>query len=109
MGTLNDPIPRIVEFLLKFNADVNGQDNSNISPLHLAVSSPFQPGYPLWSPNGPPLLWRVIQTTKLLLKHGANPHMQNDKGETPFQVALRREEQEIIDVLSDYAQNDWTM
>jgi len=53
-----------------------------------------------------PILWSVIETIKLLLEHGANLQIQHDEGETPLQVALRRGEQEIIDVLSDYVHND---
>ena len=101
-------LSRIVEFLLKFGVDVDARDNSSITPLHFAVSSPFQRG-PWVAPfdvDDSPMLQIVIKTIKILLQHGANLQVQNDKGETPFQVALRRGEQEIIDVLSDYVQND---
>jgi len=94
----------IVEILLNLGADVNAQDNSNITPLHFAVSSPFQRGLSkslLLDDDSPPL-WSVIKTIKLLLGNGANLQMQNDKGETPFQVTLRRGEHVILDVLSDY-------
>jgi len=96
----------IVEFLLKFGADVDARDKSNSTPLHFAVSvsSPFQRRF-YKSHHKFPLLSRLIKTIKLLLEHGANLRLQNNKGETPLQVALRRGEQEIIDVLvSDYMQ-----
>ena len=102
-------IPRIVEFFLKLGADVDARDSSNSTPLHWAVSSPFQRGFsrpPLGVVDGPPMLWRVIKTIKQLLEHGAKPQIQNDKGETPLQVALARGEQEIIDLLSHDVQND---
>jgi len=96
----------IVQLLLKSGADVDARDNSNITPLHIAVSSPFQRRFLKSHLDSSPLLSSVIKTIKLLLEHGANLQMQNDKGETPFQVALRRGEQKIIDVLSGYVQND---
>jgi len=99
----------IVEVLLKFGADVDARDNNNITPLHFAVSSPFQRGYSKSLVDNSPLLWSVIKTVKLLLGNGANLQMQNDKGETPFQVALRRGEHDILDVLSDYVKNDQAM
>jgi len=99
----------IVEVLLKFGADVDARDNNNITPLHFAVSSPFQRRYSKSLLDNSPLLWSVIKTVKLLLGNGANLQMQNDKGETPFQVALRRGEHDILDVLSDYVKNDQAM
>jgi hypothetical protein len=39
------------------------------------------------------------------LKHGANIQ-KNNKGETSFQVAVARGEQKIIQLLSEYMQND---
>lgn len=100
-------LSRIVELLLMFDADVDARDNSNITPLHFAVSSPFQRSYLMTHIS--PVLWSVTAIIKVLLEHGANLHMQNDKGETPFQVALTRGEQEIIDVLSDYVPIDQAM
>ena len=102
-------LSRIVEFLLKLGADVDARDNNNIAPLHFAVSSSFQRGLYKSHLNDSPVLWSVIKTTKLLLEHGANLHMQNDKGETPFQVALMKGEQNIIDLLSDYLRNGQAM
>ena len=98
----------IVEFLLKSGADVDARDSSNITPLHFAVTvpSPFQRLF-LMSPfDNSPTIWSIIRTIKLLLGHGANLQMQNDKGETPLQVALMGGEQRIIDLLSDDVQND---
>ena len=96
----------VIQLLLKSGVDVDARDNSNMTPLHFAVSSPFQRGFLKSHPDNSPLLSSVVKTIELLLEHGANLEIQNDKGETPFQVALRRGEQEIIDVLSGYVQND---
>ena len=100
-------ISGIVEFLLKFGADVDARDKRNITPLHFAVTSLCR--FPSGSSQDSPFFWGVIKTTKLLLEHGANFQMKNDKGETLFQVASRRGWQEIVDVLSNYMQIDGAM
>ena len=94
----------IVEFLLKFGADVDALDNSNMTPLHSTTSSPFVRDNNGWHLDDSTILRSVIKTAKLLLDHGANLQAENDKGETPFQVALKRGEREIVDILSDYVQ-----
>ena len=96
----------IVESLLKLGADVDACDNSNITPLHLVVSSPFQRGFPSDDYYDSLMLGSVMRTTNILLEHGGNLQIQNDKGQTPFQLALTGGEQEIIDVLSGYVKND---
>jgi ankyrin repeat protein len=111
-------VSRVVKLLLEFGADVDARDNGNITPLHFAVlSSPlgaFRCGShvsesnisvvstPDNSPSRTPTLWSIVETIKLLLRHGANLQMQNDEGETPLQVALSRGGQRIIDVLSSH-------
>jgi ankyrin repeat protein len=98
--------PRMVKLLLKFGADVDARDNSNITPLHFAVSSPFQCGSSVSFSDDSIMPMGVIETIKLLLEHGANLETQNDKGETPIQVALRRGERHMFEVVSDHVQND---
>ena len=96
-----------VELLLKFRADVDAQDTSNMTPLHLSVSSIIQRKNSEIYGFDYPDLWSVIRTIGLLLEHGANLQMQDDKGETPFQVALRSGEQEVIDaLLSGHVKNN---
>ena len=96
--------------LLKFGADVNAQDDDNMTPLHVALfSSPElqRDGSEVSDDDSQAesddIKFEVIQ---LLLEHGANIHMQNKKGETPFQVAAARGKQKVIQVLSEYMQND---
>ena len=97
----------VVKLLLEFGAEVDAWDNGNITPLHFAVSSPLRAfrreQYDSESdlsvrtiPDSSPTLRNTVETIKLLLRHGANLQMQNDEGETPLQVALRRGEQEIM-------------
>jgi ankyrin repeat protein len=56
--------------------DVNAQDNDGVVPLHNVVK------------NGD-----HMNTAKLLLDHDASPHIQNNKGESPLDLAqlLRKE------------------
>ena len=103
-------LSEVVKLLLESGADVDARDNSNLTPLHFAVSSPLrafrhkQCGSDICAmmPDRSPTLESIVKTIKLLLRHGANLQMQNDEGETPLQVALRRREREIIDVLSSH-------
>ena len=92
--------------LLTFGADVDAQDVDNMTPLHVAISS--SPGslrrlYFLDDKSDEDVKVEVIP---VLLKHGANIQVQNDKGETPFQVAAARGEQKVIKLLSEYMHND---
>lgn len=46
------------------------------------------------------------EVMKLLLKHGASSHRENNRGETPFQVAAARGHQEITKLLSNHLQSE---
>jgi len=53
--------------LIGAGADLNAQDNTKLAPLHLAVKNP--------------------DGLKKLLRSGANPNIQNIKGNTPLHIA----------------------
>ena len=91
--------------LLSSGADVDAQDDNNMTPLHFAIS--LQPLWHFWDDGGPkPDEDAKVEIIQLFLKHGANIQVQDNKGETPFQVAAARGEQKVIELLSEYLQND---
>ena len=96
--------------LLKFGADVNAQDDDNMTPLHVALFSSPELQYGEWDVSDEDSQAESddikVEIVQLLLEHGANIHLHNKKGETPFQVAAARGKQKVIQVLSEYMQND---
>jgi Ankyrin repeats (many copies)/Ankyrin repeats (3 copies)/Ankyrin repeat len=70
--------PGLVALLLKFNADVNAQDNDDITPLFLASSHSIYLNRDAT---------QSVEIAQLLIGHGANVHMQNKNGRTPLHVA----------------------
>ena len=81
-----------VALLLRFGADADAQDDDDMTPLHVAISSFSSP----WFED------TKVKVVQPLLKHGANIQVQNNKGETSFQIAVARGEQKVIQLLSDY-------
>ena len=97
----------VVVFLLESGAGVDVRDNINNTPLHYALSSPLTRRF---SESHPRIMIRsLVKTTKLLLERGANLQMKNVNGETPFQVALRRELQWVINLIAYDLQNRQAM
>jgi cytohesin len=107
--------------LLKFGADVNAQDDDNMTPLHVALFPLPELQRDQWEVSdddsqaesdydsraeSDDIKVEEVEVIQLLLEHGANIHMQNKKGETPFQVAAARGKQKVIQLLSEYMQND---
>ena len=62
----------IAKQLLFFGANVNENDKDDATPLHLASYN------------------QKLKLVRLLLEHGANADAENDRGETPLQLALTR-------------------
>jgi len=98
-------LPSSLVRLLTFGADVDAQDDDNMTPLHVAISS-----FPRSQHQYPPGVWsdenHKVSVISVLLKHGANLQVQDNKGETPSQVAAARGEQKVIQLLSECMQND---
>ena len=104
--------PTFLAILLKFGADVNAQDDDNMTPLHVAISSSspeLQPWEVLGGYSQAESDDLKVEVIRLLLEHGANIRMQNRRGETALQVAAARGEQKVVQILSEYMQNDNTI
>ena len=67
----SENVPRIVNNLIKGNANVNAQDNNGWTPLHYAVEN------------------LCTGCVKKLIKNGANPKQKDKKDESPLMLAKR--------------------
>jgi uncharacterized protein len=61
-----------VQLLLEYRADVNVQDEGDNTPLILASG------------------WARVEVIRLLIRHGADMHVQGEHGQTALGVATRR-------------------
>ena len=102
-------LPKSLALLLTFGADVDAQDDDNRTPLHATISSLPRPRDQWYLPFGESDEDFKLKVIEVLLKHGANLQAQNNKGETPFQIAAARGEQKVIQLLSECMQNDHSM
>jgi ankyrin repeat protein len=104
----------IIRLLLENGANVDAQDNDGSTPLHLIISNMSMGSkeslhskaslHPEVSEDSEP----HREAVKLLLKHGASGQRENNRGETPFQVAAARGLQEISGLLSVNIQSEQT-
>jgi ankyrin repeat protein len=106
--------PYVIHTILKHGADVDAQDNDGSTPLHLIISkvpmdseasrdSEASEDSKAFVDSEP-----LLEVIKLLLEHGASGHRENNRGETPFQVAAARGLQEITGLLSMHIQSERT-
>lgn len=77
----------IVEYILRHGADVNVKDKHGKTALHVAAEASKNNSH--------------LQTVKVLLKHGARVHEQNDQDEMPFQ-SLHRDEDNVASNMKIY-------
>ena len=75
--------PAMCLFLLRNGAEIDALDNFGGSPLHAAAACQSKT--------------RVI---RLLLRHGANPHVRDSAGLTPLDVAKKYQHKEIENFLA---------
>jgi len=71
----------IARTLLEAGADPNAQQQGGFTPLHQAVHN------------------NNLELTQLLLSHGANPHVSNDDGDSPLQIAHAQTKRLLIDLI----------
>ena len=60
--------------MIRFGADVNAKDFDLETPLHHAIDSRV----------------RDFKLLKVLMQHGANPNLKNEKGKSTIEKALKR-------------------
>jgi ankyrin repeat protein len=75
----------VVQLLLDRGADVNAQDDDLSTPLHFAARC------------------GDLQVAEVLIKHDANPHLQNKNGRIPLQVAWKKSRDKLAQLLSQRA------
>jgi ankyrin repeat protein len=93
----------IVDLLLNFGAEVDAQDDDNMTPLHFAVSTLRHTRSAIVADD------YDVKVIQLLLVHGANVEAQNNDGETPVQIAQARGEEEFIQMLLEHMQYGQTI
>ena len=71
-------------FLLERGVDVNAKDKSCSTALHLALQER-----------------RGVELARLLLEHGADVEVVDDRGRTPLEVASWQQRDEITTLLSE--------
>ena len=82
---------QVVRLLLEHGANPNTRDNRRRTPLH-EVSSPSS--YPELS---------RLEIARTLLAHGADVDAEDEEGMTPLQRALAENQEELVQLLSEYS------
>ena len=90
-GILNirQSLPDVARLLLEHGANVNARASDasytpGATPLHLAI------------------FYNRVEVVRVLLEHGANVDAEDNRGETPFQIASAEGYDEIMKLLSDH-------
>jgi len=111
LNFLIDTFPTDVEHflvgLLRSGADVNGVDSSGYSPLEKVLRKSYHFQIEnivtiLLESGATVSILNAIDKPKiveLLLRHGANPNVQNARGETPMHFAVLYKKPELVELL----------
>ena len=105
----------LLEYLIKKGADVNLKNNEGLSPIHLACYSEnirilLESGADIQSQDkqGDTPLHSLVKEGKekidvieYLIKAGAKIDLKNKNGETPLDIAILREENQVILLLKE--------
>lgn len=103
LATNNEDRFRTVELLLQHGANVNAQDSTGFTPMMNAlvpssiyISTKDLAGFkpPMYAQN-----YNPTNTVRLLLKHGANPNLYDDNGDTALHHI-------IFDAYSDFNEDN---
>lgn len=74
----------ILKYLLSQGAEIDVQDIDGYTPLYYAVRRDD------------------TENIKFLIKNGANPNKKNEKGESPYQLAKEKKNQNLIHIIEKY-------
>jgi len=96
--------PNIMHLILNHGADVDAQDNDDSTPLHLIISKVSMDSEAFEDSKASVDSEPLREVIKLLLEHGASGQRENNRGDTPFQVAAVRGLHEITGLLSMHIQ-----
>ena len=77
---------QMVQLLLKHGANANARNHELQTPLHLVSLRPD-----------------LLDILRILLEHGADLDAEDKDGMTPLQLSLKRDHQEVIQLLSRYS------
>jgi len=81
--------PEIIQFLLNNTTlNINAKTNHGNTPLHLAVIN------------------QNLKNVKLLLEKGADPHIENNVGQSAMRIAFDHNLSDIIELLRPYYERD---
>jgi len=78
--------PEIIELLLEYGANVDARDTGNPTPLYRASRNL----------NG------LLESVRILLRHGADVHIRGVVGWTPFQTATWKSRSEVAQLLLEH-------
>lgn len=96
--------PDIVELLLERGADPHARDNIGNTPLHYAaeghISETAEMFFELAPRFGIEYPYDPLDNIRILLEYGADPTARNNDGQTPIDIALKNEKDEIAWLLA---------
>jgi ankyrin repeat protein/SAM-dependent methyltransferase len=81
-----------IETLVSRGIDIDSQDNDGNTALHYPLTNVLKNNMYLLYCKG---------VLKILMEKGADPHIKNNEGKSPIDLAVESKENELIDLLTD--------